>query len=82
MKKAIDIVSPKCNANPEDVAGTKPYHAAAITAANKIRNDFLNLASLIDMENAKEPADLGLGVDQSNNGKKAKDCQEEWSSMQ
>ena len=40
-------------------------------AANKIRNDLINLASPVNKENAKELADLGLGVDQID-GKKRK----------
>ena len=77
MEKAIDLISLKRGTTPEDVTRNKRYRtarAAATSAADKIRNGFLNLASLIDKENAKEPADLGPDVDQSNNGKKTKDC--------
>ena len=71
MKQAIDLVSPKREAK-DDITENKrcrTTRAAAAAAANKIRNGLIDLASPIQKENAKEPADLGLGVNHSN-GKK------------
>ena len=62
MEKKIefDLVSPKRVATPEDPNRCRTSRAAAAVAAEKIRNGILNLTSPIDMENAKEPADIVL----------------------